>query len=153
MGKMVVYHGSNVETKEPKIIFGRNTKDFGTGFYCTVIKEQAERWAKRYASPVVNTYSLLIDEKLDILEFKEMTDEWLDFIIDCRSGKPHSHDIVIWAMANDQIYNYIADYIDGVITREQFWVLAEFKYPTHQITFCTQQALKCITFIKSEAVK
>ena len=153
MGKMVVYHGSNVEIKEPKIITGRNTKDFGTGFYCTVIKEQAERWAKRYASPVVNTYSLLIDEKLDILEFKEMTDEWLDFIIDCRSGKPHSHDIVIGAMANDQIYNYIADYIDGVITREQFWVLAKFKYPTHQITFCTQQALKCITFIKSEAVK
>ena len=153
MGKMVVYHGSNVEIKEPKIITGRNTKDFGTGFYCTVIKEQAERWAKRYASPVVNTYSLLIDEKLDILEFKEMTDEWLDFIIDCRSGKPHSHDIVIGAMANDQIYNYIADYIDGVITREQFWVLAKFKYPTHQITFCTQQALKCITFLKSEAVK
>ena len=153
MGKMVVYHGSNVEIKEPKIITGRNTKDFGTGFYCTVIKEQAERWAKRYASPVVNTYSLLIDEKLDILEFKEMTDEWLDFIIDCRSGKPHSHDIVIGAMANDQIYNYIADYIDGVITREQFWVLAKFKYPTHQITFCTQQALKCLTFIKSEAVK
>ena len=153
MGKMVVYHGSNVEIKEPKIITGRNTKDFGAGFYCTVIKEQAERWAKRYASPVVNTYSLLIDEKLDILECKEMTDEWLDFIIDCRSGKPHSHDIVIGAMANDQIYNYIADYIDGVITREQFWVLAKFKYPTHQITFCTQQALKCITFIKSEAVK
>ena len=153
MGKMVVYHGSNVEIKEPKIITGRNTKDFGAGFYCTVIKEQAERWAKRYASPVVNTYSLLIDEKLDILEFKEMTDEWLDFIIDCRSGKPHSHDIVIGAMANDQIYNYIADYIDGVITREQFWVLAKFKYPTHQITFCTQQALKCITFLKSEAVK
>ena len=118
-----------------------------------VIKEQAERWAKRYATPVVNIYSLLINEKLDILEFKEMTDEWLDFIIACRSGKPHQHDIVIGAMANDQIYNYVSDYIDGVITREQFWMLAKFKYPTHQINFCTEQALSCLAFYKSEAVR
>ena len=153
MGKMLVYHGSYTEVQQPRIIVGRNTKDFGTGFYCTVIKEQAERWAKRYATPVVNIYSLLINEKLDILEFKEMTDEWLDFIIACRSGKPHQHDIVIGAMANDQIYNYVSDYIDGVITREQFWMLAKFKYPTHQINFCSEQALSCLTFYKSEAVR
>lgn len=152
MGKMLVYHGSYTEIKQPRLIKGRNTKDFGTGFYCTVIKEQAQRWAKRYDTPVVNTYSLLINEKLDILEFKTMTDEWLDFIIDCRSGKPHSYDIVIGAMADDQIYNYISDYIDGIITREQFWMLARFKYPTHQINFCSEQALECLTFYKSEAV-
>ena len=150
MGKMLVYHGSCTEVREPKIIVGRNTKDFGTGFYCTVIKEQAQRWARRYDTPTVNIYSSLIDEKLDILEFKTMTDAWLDFIIACRSGKPHSHDIVIGAMANDQIYNFISDYMDGILTREQFWVLAKFKYPTHQINFCTDDALKCLTFVKSE---
>lgn len=152
MGKMLVYHGSYTKIKQPRLIKGRNTKDFGTGFYCTVIKEQAQRWAKRYDTPVVNTYSLLINEKLDILEFKTMTDEWLDFIIDCRSGKTHSYDIVIGAMADDQIYNYISDYIDGIITRDQFWMLARFKYPTHQINFCSEQALECLTFYKSEAV-
>ena len=83
---------------------------------------------------------------LNIKEFKDMTDEWLDFIIDCRSGKPHQYDIVIGAMANDQIYNYVSDYIDGAITREQFWVLAKFKYPTHQINFCTREALKCLEY-------
>ena len=152
MGKMLVYHGSYTEVREPKIIVGRNTKDFGTGFYCTVIKEQAQRWARRYDTPTVNIYSSLIDEKLDILEFKTMTDAWLDFIIACRNGKPHSHDIVIGAMANDQIYNFISDYMDGILTREQFWVLAKFKYPTHQINFCTDDALKCLTFVKSEKV-
>ena len=152
MGKMLVYHGSYTEVREPKIIVGRNTKDFGTGFYCTVIKEQAQRWARRYDTPTVNFYSSLIDEKLDILEFKTMTDAWLDFIIACRSGKPHSHDIVIGAMANDQIYNFISDYMDGILTREQFWVLAKFKYPTHQINFCTDDALQCLTFVKSEKV-
>jgi hypothetical protein len=93
-----------------------------------------------------------LDTGLNILEFKEMTEEWLDFIIACRHGEPHDYDIVIGAMANDQIYNFIADYMDGIITREQFWAMARFKYPTHQINFCTPAALKCLEFVSSEEV-
>lgn len=150
MGKMTVYHGSYVVIKEPEIIAGKNTKDFGAGFYCTIIREQAERWAKRYSTPVVNTYTIRMNTNLKVLGFKEMTEEWLDFIIDCRQGKSHDYDIVIGAMANDQIYNFIADYIDGIITREQFWIMAKFKYPTHQISFCTDVALKCLEFSAGE---
>lgn len=153
MGRMLIYHGSYTEVKTPQIRKGRNTKDFGTGFYCTVIKEQAQRWAKRYKTPVVNAYSVLIDEDLNILEFRTMTEEWLDFIIACRNGKLHDYDIVIGAMANDQIYNYVSDYIDGIITRKQFWSLAKFKYPTHQINFCSEKALECLRFEYSEVVQ
>ena len=32
-------------------------------------------------------YDVHLNEKLNIKEFKEMTEEWLDFTIDCRSGK------------------------------------------------------------------
>jgi hypothetical protein len=152
MGKMTVYHGSYTAVKQPKIITGKNTKDFGSGFYCTVIREQATRWAKRYDSPTVNTYTVRLNPSLNILEFKEMTEEWLDFIIACRHGEPHCYDIVIGAMANDQIYNFIADYMDGIITREQFWAMARFKYPTHQINFCTPNALNCLEFVSSEEV-
>ena len=48
MAKMTVYHGGYTAVEHPQIRIGRNTKDFGTGFYCTVIKEQAQRWARRY---------------------------------------------------------------------------------------------------------
>ena len=150
MGKMTVFHGSYTTIENPKIIKGRNTKDFGPGFYCTLIREQAERWAKRYNSSIINTYTVRMDTSLKILEFKELSEEWLDFIINCRRDIPHDYDIVIGAMANDQIYNFIADYIDGIITREQFWVMARFKYPTHQINFCTPVALNCLTFAESE---
>ena len=85
--------------------------------------------------------------------FDYMTDEWLDFIVACRSGKPHDYDIVIGAMANDQIYNYVADFMNGILTREQFWVMAKFKYPTHQINFYTDKALQCITFKGYEEIK
>ena len=101
MGKMTVYHGSYAIIKNPKIIQGKNTKDFGSGFYCTIIREQAQRWAKRYNTPIINIYTIRMNTNLKILEFKEMTDEWLDFIIDCRNGKQHDYDIVIGAMAND----------------------------------------------------
>ena len=152
MGKMTVYHGSYTTVKNPEIIKGRNTKDFGTGFYCTVIREQAERWAKRYDTGIVNIYTLRIDTNLKILEFKDLCEEWLDFIIAGRQGLPHDHDIVIGAMANDQIYNFISDYIDGILTREQFWAMAKFKYPTHQIAFCSSAALKCLNFVSSKEV-
>lgn len=146
---MIVYHGGNCEIKTPEIIESRYATDFGIGFYCTAIKSQAVRWAKRYDTPFVNAYAFTIDNSLHILEFKEMTEEWLDFIVSCRKGDKHPYDIVIGAMANDQIYNYISDFISGILTREQFWVLAKFKYPTHQINFCTQKSLQCITFIES----
>ena len=76
----------------------------------------------------------------------------MDFIVACRSGKDYTYDIVIGAMADDQIYNYVSDYIGGVITREQFWALARFKYPTHQIAFCSERALKCLTYRECEVL-
>lgn len=150
MALMTVYHGGYQAVERPEIKY---TKDFGNGFYCTIIKEQAQRWARRYTSKIVSVYDVRLISGLRILEFKEMSDDWLDFIADCRSGKTHDYDIVIGAMADDQIYSYVADYIEGSITREQFWILARFKYPTHQIVFCTDDALKCLTYRCFEVIK
>ena len=94
-----------------------------------------------------------LNSDLKIKDFREMSEEWLDFIVDCRSGKAHDYDIVIGAMADDQIYNFISDFMDGVITRKQFWVLAQFKYPTHQINFCGEAALKCLEYRGYEVVE
>ena len=44
------------------------------------------------------------------------------------------------------------DFIYGDIDREQFWSLAKFKYPTHQISFHTISALDTLTFMGSEEV-
>ncbi len=55
-------------------------------------------------------------------------------------------------MANDTIYNYVQDFIDGKISRAAFWELAKFKYPTHQISFHSEKALATLTFLNSEEV-
>ena len=125
---------------------GKKHKRFWYRILLYSYKGTGSKVGKRYDDKIVSIYEVRLNTHLNIKEFKDMTDEWLDFIIDCRSGKPHQYDIVIGAMANDQIYNYVSDYIDGAITREQFWVLAKFKYPTHQINFCTREALKCLEY-------
>ena len=153
MALMTVYHGGYQPVEKPEIRVNKCTKDFGEGFYCTIIKEQAQKWARRNTTKIVSVYDVRITSGLKVLEYKEMTEEWLDFIVACRSGQPHDYDIVIGAMADDQIYSNISDYMDGTITREQFWVLAKFKYPTHQIAFCTEEALKCLNYRGAEEVQ
>ena len=60
--------------------------------------------------------------------------------------------IVEGPMADDTVWNYVNDFLSGRINRKQFWALAEFRYPTHQISFHTLSALDCLTFIKSEVI-
>lgn len=150
MAKQVIYHGSYCKIVNPEIKNGKYTKDFGEGFYCTVLKDQAIKWAKKFETPMINIYEYNEDLSLNIKEFNILSEEWLDFIISSRNGKKHDYDIVIGAMADDQIYNYITDLMDGIITREAFWELAKFRYPTHQIAFCTSKALKCLKFLECE---
>lgn len=38
----------------------------------------------------------------------------------------------------------------GRIPRNAFWELVKFSYPTHQIVFCTEDALKTLIFEGSE---
>ncbi len=83
---------------------------------------------------------------LRIKTFAEMTDEWLDFIAACRHGESHPYDIVEGPMADDEVWDYVEDYLSGRISREAFWALARFKHPTHQILFCTDQALRAVKF-------
>ena len=98
---------------------------------------------------IVNVYSYEPKEILKIKKFSDLSEEWLDFIVDCRSGLEHKYDIVEGPMADDTIWDYIEDFIEGNISREAFWVLVKFKYPTHQVVFCTQEALSTLTFERS----
>ena len=152
MAKMTVYHGGYQPVKKPEIRKGRNTKDFGYGFYCTIIKEQAQRWAKRYETKVISIYDVRMNNNLNIKEFTEMSEEWLDFIVACRSGQSHDYDIVEGPMADDTIYNYVQNFIDGKISRAAFWELVKFNHPTHQISFHTISALDTLQYVGSEAV-
>ena len=147
---MELFHGCNVVVDFPKIIVDGCYKDFGYGFYCTSLEKQAKRWALvKPREHVVNIYEYVENHLLNTLVFNEMSDEWLDFVVSCRRGIKHDYDCVEGPMADDTIWNYVDDFARGDISREAFWELVKFKYPTHQIVFCTEDALKQLHFKRS----
>ena len=149
--KNILYHGSNVVVQMPKILIIGHYKDFGYGFYCTGFEKQAIRWAlTRKGNSILNKYSYAKNTDLKILSFSDMTEEWLKFVVDCRRGIEHNYDIVEGPMADDQIWDYVEEYTSGNISKDAFWELVKFKYPTHQIVFCTENALKTLHFESSE---
>ena len=147
MAERFVYHGSNIIVDKPKILTNGFFKDFGYGFYCTNLEKQAKRWAMtRKNNHVVNIYRVNNFDNLNLLTFEYMTEDWLNFIVNCRKGVEHNYDIVEGPMADDTIWNFIEDYIGGDISKEAFWELVKFRYPTHQIVFCNEKALQAVIF-------
>lgn len=149
----LIYHRSYMEIEFPEIRKHRFTKDFSWGFYCTKIKEQAEKWADKFNTSIVNVYEVKDINSLNIKAFEDYTDEWLEFVVKCRSGNTHEYDVVIGPMADDTIYDYIEAYTQGQMNKQKFFELMKFKYPNHQISFHTIKALDCINFIESYKVK
>lgn len=145
-----LYHGGQSIIEFPKILAQLPQKDFSWGFYCTYSEEQAVRWATRFGSPgIVNVYSFDTGKFLRTKRFPGMTEEWLDFVATCRSGASHPYDVVDGPMADDTIAGCIQDYLDGKIDREDFWKLAKFEDPAHQVCFHTEAALGALKWESS----
>lgn len=85
---MILYHGSNVEVREPELIPSKRLLDFGAGFYLTSDFEQAKKWAIRTTKnrgenkPLVSNFNVEENqmESLNILLFKKPDKDWLQYI-------------------------------------------------------------------------
>jgi hypothetical protein len=162
--KMILYHGSYTQIKKPEILTLEKGRDFGTGFYTTTIKNQAERWAVRTAklqsikvnkpsSAVVNIYNF--DEqkanKLKTKAFLTADLEWLNFITKCRSDLnfKHDFDIISGKIADDKVGETIEFVLAGIMRKEDAIERLKFEKINDQICFCTKLALETIFFKES----
>jgi hypothetical protein len=160
MGKIILYHGSNMEVVNPQILSKLRALDFGAGFYLTSSKEQALRWAKtvtkrrKTGSPTLNIYEF--DEKeymdLSVLRFDAPNGEWLDFVVANRKdlAQGHSYDLVIGPVANDSTLPVIDDYMDGRYTKQQAVERLMPQNLTDQYAFLTKKSLMELNFKRSE---
>jgi len=160
---MTLYHGSNVEVAEPKILAPSHTLDFGPGFYTTLFRGQAEDFARKVVlrkgvgQPIVNIYE--IDEKVafslcDVLTFDSPNDVWLDFVCSNRDGSnvASGRDMVFGPVANDDVYHTFALYRNGDLTREETLSRLKVKKLYNQLVFATEHALRFVRFIGSEVI-
>ena len=154
---MILYHGSYTEIKKPDTKHSREAVDFGRGFYTTPIFEQAAKWCekfqKRGKDSIVTKYNF--DENavsgLNVLRFDSYSDEWLEFIMDCRRGKDLSdYDIVIGGVANDKVFNTVELYFDGMIDKTEAIKRLRYEKPNLQICFRTDKAISYLCFEGSE---
>lgn len=165
---MIVYHGSNIDIREPKIIQSNRALDFGFGFYTTTFKEQAEKWAIRKCTnfkgeiegkPTVSIYELdleLAKKSYKVHEYKGVTNEWLEFILmnrkDINSKSPY--DITIGEVADDQVFATINLLSRGWIDINAAIQRLKFKLPNNQVCINNQEVIeRCLKYIGMEVVK
>lgn len=146
---MIVYHGSYVEVSKPDLSHSRKNVDFGQGFYTTPLYEQAEKWCRKFKdrgkTAIINKY--IFDEKAfdqcKVLRFDAYSEEWLDFILDCRRGMDSSeYDIVMGGVANDKVFNTVELFFDGLIDKMEAIKRLKYEKPNFQIAFRTSLVLE-----------
>lgn len=145
---MILYHGSDVQVRDPIIISSEKGRDFGCAFYLTPIKEQAERMAKRKqrmnksGSAIVSVFEWN-EREINNLKFKSFKGpdlEWLNMIIECRTNPSfkHGYDIVEGKIADDNVGETILFVIDGVIKKEDALERLKFQKINSQVAFCSE---------------
>ena len=156
---MILYHGSYLEIEKPDLAHSRDNVDFGRGFYTTPIYEQAVKWCgkfkRRGESGIVSKYEFDMEslEKWNVLEFDSYSEKWLDFILNCRSGKDATdYDIVIGGVANDKVFNTVELYFEGLIDKKEALNRLRYEKPNLQICFRTESVLEYLHFEGSELV-
>jgi hypothetical protein len=157
---MTVFHGSNADFAEVSLDFAKDRRDFGRGFYTTVIREQATDWAeiicRRYKTKMAYLYEYEFSlNGLAVKSFDSMTKDWLDFIFEnrIRGGTQHTFDVVTGPVANDRTVNTLNLYIDGELTLEETLNRLTYMQTNNQVSIHTGKALNNLVFIRRKVWK
>lgn len=158
---MRLYHGSIEIVETPEIRIPNRTLDYGSGFYLTTSREQAENWVRRKFKGGIERgwvnvyeYDLDIENSLSVLFFDKPDECWLDFVMANRMNKDfqHNYDIVKGPVANDRVYAAFALFEAGLLSKEALILELKAYRLVNQLLLHTNQALKTIQFIEAEEI-
>ena len=148
---MILYHGSFLEITKPDLVHSRSDVDFGRGFYVTPLYEQAAKWCgkfkRRGKDGIISRYEFDESREVELktLKLDSYSEEWLDFILNCRSGK-------VGGVANDKVFNTVELFFDGLIDKTEAINRLRYEKPNLQICFRTEKALSLLHFEGSETL-
>ena len=158
---MILYLGSNMIVEKPKIIIQNGFLDFGNGFYTTTNKQQAEVFSKKVSNKrggkqIVNIYEFNEEDCNDLIikKFPSPNEEWLDFVSQNRNGiyKGEKYDIIIGAVADDDVYRTLQIYYTRLLTKEQALEALKIKKLFNQYVFTTEKAVSYLKFIEAREI-
>lgn len=147
---MILYHASSQIIEQPDVLHSREHLDFGKGFYLTLLRIQAEKYAQRFIrrgqKAYIHEYELNIDlSAYKIKEFDSYNDAWLDYVSSCRFGREHeSYDLISGGIADDKVFNTIDLYFGGVLNKEDTLKRLMYEKPNHQICILNQEIVSSL---------
>lgn len=162
MQSLELYHGGEKVVRNPRLVSPRLNRplDFGQGFYATTSHAQAVRWVgmrirqRAYASGRVSRYAFDQDaaKRLNVLRFHGADETWFRFVMANRHERDftHGHDIVWGPVADDNVYETLTLFEDGIISMSEAIVRLKAFNLVDQLLFHTAAALECLRFLGSE---
>lgn len=170
--KITLYHGSKIIIEKPTFRGGKETNDYGYGFYCTKEIELANEWAcPDNDDGYANEYELdldglkildLSDKKYHILNWialllkyripeglnqnDEQTREYIitNFFIDLTDV-----DIIIGYRADDSYFSFARDFVKNAITVSQLSRAMEIGKLGLQVVLHSEKSFEHLKYVKS----
>ena len=166
----LLYHGSYTEVSKIELLKCAPKKDFGTGFYTTISKTQAEKFAiiksvrEQKNWGFVSVFEFCDNLDLNIKKFDGANIEWLNFILENRGfaakTSKNEYDIVIGAVADDAVGLVLNQLVIGTygnpnstIAKETAIRLLDTEKLYNQVLFGTEKAIKHLKFKEAYRVK
>lgn len=156
--ELLLYHGTAADFEQISLRKSHNRRDFGIGFYTTILEKQAKEWGYRLSlrekkkQYYVYQYIFRGSDNLRVKRFNALDKEWLEFIKENRSkgGLQHSYDVVIGPVADDNTMETVQLYLTGILTANEAVERLKYNQVNNQVSFHTEKALRSLQFIRRE---
>ena len=156
---LIVFHGTCTDFTEVRLDKSHNRRDFGKGFYTTILEQQAKEWGYRLSlrerkeSYYVLQFVFNENDSLKIKRFGSLNKDWLEFVKENRSkgGLQHDYDVVIGPVADDNTMETVQLYIAGVLSADEAVARLRYSNINNQVSFHTEKALLNLNLIGRES--
>ena len=169
---MKIYHGSKNIIEKPTLYGGKETNDYGYGFYCTKEIELANEWAcPDNNDGYANEYELDLAglKILDLSQKKYNILNWIalllqfripaglspndeiarDYIVQNFAVDLTDIDVIIGYRADDSYFSFARDFVKNSITVSQLARAMELGKLGLQVVLHSEKAFEQLTYIKS----
>lgn len=170
--KIIIYHGSKSIIDNPVYGFGKETNDYGLGFYCTKELDLAKEWAcpdnndgyaneyildlnglkildlsnKKYN--ILNWIAILLTYRIPAgLSMNDLTVK--EYIIKNFSVDLNDVDVIIGYRADDSYFSFARDFVKNTITVAQLSKAMEIGKLGLQVVLHSKKAFEQLTYVKS----
>lgn len=154
--ELILFHGTTALIDKVVLDKSHNRRDFGTGFYTTLLESQAKEWGYRLSlrekkkEYYVYQYLFSENDNLKILRFDSLSRDWLEFIKENRSkgGIQHHYDIVIGPVADDNTMETVQLYLAGILSSAEAVNRLKYNKVNNQVSFHTEKALENLKLVR-----